>query len=355
MSKRIKYPVTETEHSKLNSLDFNNLKFGEDFSDHMLVAQYENGSWTKTEITPFQEIKFSPAAAVFHYGQAIFEGLKAHKTKEGEILLFRPEENLKRMNVSAIRMSMVEVPEEIFIDGLLQLVELDKNWIPEGEGMSLYIRPFLIADEGFLGVKPSSTYKFIIITSPASGYYTGAVSVKIETKFSRAAAGGIGSAKAAANYAASLFPATEAKKLGYDQLIWTDSKEHKYLEESGTMNLMMIIDGTLITPSLDSNTILPGITRKSILYLAKKWGYKVEERAIEIAELISAINDNKLEEIFGVGTAATLVPIKNIGYDGEDYPLGDFTEWDFANKAKKYLEEVKRGIVTDEFNWTVKI
>lgn len=355
MPKRTTFPVEKTKNSKLNTQDFSNLKFGEDFSDHMLVSQYENGSWTSTKIQPFQELKFSPAAAVFHYGQAIFEGLKAHKTKDGEILLFRPEENLNRLNISAKRMSMVEVPHEIFIDGLLQLIELDKDWIPDGEGMSLYIRPFLIADEGFLGVKPSSKYKFIIITSPASSYYSGAVSVKIETEFARAAAGGIGAAKAAANYAASLFPAMEAKKQGYDQLIWTDSKEHKYLEESGTMNLMVIIDGVLITPSLDSSTILPGITRKSILQLARDWGYEVIERKIEVVELMEAIQANTINEIFGVGTAATLVPIKNIGFNGEDFPLPDFTKWEFANKAKKYLEDLKRGKIEDKFGWTVKV
>lgn len=355
LKQRKSFPIERTSNSKLPSIDFNNLKFGRDFSDHMLLAEYANGEWKDVKIIPFQDIKFSPAASVFHYGQAIFEGLKAHKTKEGDILLFRPEENLDRMNLSAKRMCMPEVPFEIFIDGLIQLINLDRNWVPDGEGKSLYIRPFLIADDAFLGVKASERYKFMIITSPASNYYSGAVSVKVETKFSRAAAGGIGAAKAAANYAASLYPAQEAQKAGYHQLIWTDSKEHKYLEESGTMNLMLVKENTLITPSLDSNTILPGITRKSILKLAKEWGYKVEERQIEVNELIEGLKDNSIEEVFGVGTAATIAPISKIGFGTTDYTLSDYTKWKFASRAKTYLEGVKRGEIEDQFNWTIKV
>ncbi|MBL4708139.1 MAG: branched-chain amino acid aminotransferase [Flavobacteriales bacterium] len=355
MKHRKSFPVELISSSKLSNIDFNNLKFGRDFSDHMLLAEYANGEWESVKIIPFQDINFSPAASVFHYGQAIFEGLKAHKTKDGEVLLFRPEENWKRMNLSAQRMCMAEIPSEIFLDGILQLIDLDRNWVPEGEGKSLYVRPFLIADDAFLGVKASERYKFMVITSPASNYYSGAVSVKVETKFSRAAAGGVGAAKAAGNYAASLFPAQKAQKAGYDQLIWTDSKEHKYLEESGTMNLMFVRGNSIVTPSLDSSTILPGITRKSILHLAKEWAYQVEERQIEVAELIDGLKDGSIEEVFGVGTAATIAPIANIGYEDTDYKLSDFTNWKFASKAKNYFEDLKRGEIEDQFNWTVKV
>ena len=269
--------------------------------------------------------------------------------------MFRPHENWKRMNASAERMCMAPVPEAYFLEGIKQLVALDVSWIPQGEGKSLYIRPFLIADDEFLGVKPSAKYKFIIITSPTSNYYSGAVSVNIETNYSRAASGGIGAAKAAANYAASLLPAQNAQAKGYDQLIWTDSKEHKYIEESGTMNLMLLINNKLITPSLESNTILPGITRDSIITLAKKWGVVVEERKIEVAELIDALNNQTLQEAFGVGTAATIAPIKRIGFNGRDYLLSDFSTWSFSKKAKEYLENIKRGDIEDEFNWTVEL
>lgn len=257
---KIKIEIQKIEQSHLNEIDFGHLRFGFDFSDHMLLANYYDGKWQDVKVMPFQDIPFSPAACVFHYGQAIFEGLKAHKTEEGEILLFRPDRNFARINHSADRMCMPQIPEDIFFEGLKTLIDVDRNWVPEGEGKSLYIRPFLIADEAFLGVKPSKRYKFMIITSPASAYYTGAVDVKIETYYSRASPGGIGETKAAANYAASLYPAQQAQKEGFHQLIWTDAKEHKYIEESGTMNIMLRIGDTLLTPSLEGGSILAGIT-----------------------------------------------------------------------------------------------
>ncbi|MEQ8625675.1 MAG: branched-chain amino acid aminotransferase [Vicingaceae bacterium] len=348
------FKIEKISNSRLPSIDFNNLRFGKEFSDHMFIAEYDHGQWGDAKIIPFQHLSFSPAACVFHYGQAIFEGLKANKTKDGRILLFRPEQNFARLNHSAERMCMPKVPDSFFLDGIKELVRLDEAWIPEGDGQSMYIRPFLIADDEFLGVKPSERYKFMVITSPTSNYYSGAVSVKIESNYSRAAMGGIGAAKAAANYAASLYPAQIAKKQGYDQLIWTDAKEHKYIEESGTMNLMLVINNTLITPAL-SGTILPGITRDSILHLAKHWGMNVEERSIEVAELIGGLKAGKIDEAFGVGTAATIAPIKNVGFEEKDYGLSDFKDWKFANKAKDYLESVKRGDISDEFGWTVEV
>jgi branched-chain amino acid aminotransferase len=352
-----KYDITveKIKESRLNDIDFNALQFGRDFSDHMLLAEYEEGSWKSVKILPFQDMAFSPASCVFHYGQAIFEGLKAHRTADGEILLFRPDKNFARMNMSARRLCMAEVPEDIFVEGIKKLIEVDRNWVPEGEGKSLYVRPFLIADDDFLGVKPSGKYKFMVITSPTANYYTGAVKVKVEREYSRACEGGIGAAKAAANYAASLYPAQQAQKAGYQQLIWTDSKEHKYIEESGTMNLMLRIGDKLVTPDLDSKTILPGITRESIIALAKSWGYEIEERKVEVAEVVEALKNDNLTEAFGMGTAATIAPIELIGIDGTDYKLSDYQNWEFANKVKDHLEGIKRGKIADELNWIVKI
>ncbi len=345
------FPVNKIAKSKLSSINFDNLKFGRVFSDHMLLAEYNDGAWKNPQILPYQALEFFPAASVFHYGQAIFEGLKAHKNKAGEVFIFRADENLKRLNASAVRMCMPEISEHIFLDGLKQLIELDKDWIPVGSGMSLYLRPFMIADDPFLGVKPSGSYKFMIITSPSASYYSGAVKVKIESHYSRAAIGGVGAAKAAGNYAASLLPAKKTQEEGYDQLIWTDAKDHQYLEESGTMNLMLVKGKTLLTPPLEGKTILPGITRKSILKLAKEWGYQVMERPIKVPELIKGIEDNSINELFGVGTAATIAPISVVGYKEKQLKLSDYSTWEFSTKVKQYLEDLKTGKVKDTHNW----
>lgn len=353
--KNYDFKIEKTTHSRLKEIDFDALQFGRVFSDHMLLAEFEEGEWKSVKIQPYQELAFSPASCVFHYGQAIFEGLKAHKTTSGEILIFRPDQNLERMNKSARRLCMAEVPEDIFIDGIKKLIDIDRNWVPDGDGKSLYIRPFLIADDDFLGVKPSAKYKFMVITSPTANYYSGAVKVKVERTYSRACEGGIGAAKAAANYAASLYPAQQAQKAGYHQLIWTDAKEHKFIEESGTMNLMLRIGDQLVTPSLDAQTILPGITRASIVALAKNWGYDIVERKVAVDEIVEALKNKTLKEAFGMGTAATIAPIELIGIDGVDYELTDFHNWDFANKVKNHLEGLKRGKVADEFNWIQKV
>ncbi len=355
MIDNLPFSIEKNNQSRLSEVDFDNLQFGKVFSDHMFLAEYKNDHWESAKILPYQQLSLAPSSAVLHYGQAIFEGLKAHRSVNGDIILFRPEENWKRLNKSAERMCMQKVPKEFFMDGIKELVKQDKGWIPSGEGKSLYIRPFLIASDQFLGVRASDSYQFIIITAPTSVYYKDAVSVKIETEYSRAASGGIGAAKAAANYAASLYPAQKAKKEGFDQLIWTDSNEHKFIEESGTMNLMIISDNRLITPSLDSNTILPGITRDSILKLAAEWNYTVEERKVEVSELVEGLKTQSIDEIFGVGTAATIAPIKSVGHEDKLYELSNHEQWSFANRAKSYLEELKRGEREDEFNWTVKI
>jgi len=347
--------INRIESSRINEVDFGSLKFGRQFSDHVFVAKYKDNEWTDLSIEAYDNLSLSPAASVFHYGQAIFEGLKAHRTENGEILLFRPDKNWERLNASAVRLCMPEIPESIFMDGVKELIHQDRNWVPNGENQSLYIRPFMIADEAFLGVKPSESYQFLVITSPTSNYYSGAIRVKIETQYSRAASGGIGAAKAAANYAASLYPAKQALEEGYDQLIWTDASSHQFIEESGTMNIMFKINGTLITPSTKSDTILDGVTRDSIIQLARHWDISVEERKISVDEILLALESNELEEAFGMGTAATIVPIQSIGANGKEYQLSDSSSWTFSNRAKDYLEKLKRGIAEDQFNWTVKI
>src|ERR1041385_2473076 len=234
--------VQKTQHSRLPGLDINNLPFGKVFSDHMFLAEFHDGKWSKTRIVPYGPLHLSPASSVMHYGQSIFEGLKAYRSDAGEVLLFRPQENQKRLNVSARRMAMATVPEEIFMEGLIELLRLDQNWVPAGDGRSLYVRPFLIATDDYIGVKPSDSYMFLIIASPVGAYYDHPLKVKVEKTFFRAVEGGVGAVKASGNYGRSLYPSALAKKEGYDQLIWTDGREHKYVEESGTMNLMFTIE-----------------------------------------------------------------------------------------------------------------
>lgn len=351
----LKIDTSITKRSRLKDIDFDNLRFGREFSDHIFVAEYSHGEWVSNKIIPYGDMKFSPGSSVFHYGQAIFEGLKAHKTTDDKVLLFRPDENLKRFNSSAERMCMPTVPYEIFMGGMQKLIDIDRSWVPKGEGKALYVRPFMIADEAFLGVKPAESYKFMIITSPTATYYNGSVKVKIETHYSRACQGGIGSAKAAANYAASLYPAQQARNDGYDQLIWTDSNTHEYIEEAGTMNIMFVIDDKIITPSTSSDSILAGITRMSVLELAHEWGIEVEERKVKIKEIIEAHRNGKLQEAFGVGTAASVAFLSTIGFEDQKMELSNFNEWKYANRFKKTLDDIKMGIVEDNRNWMFEV
>ncbi len=345
--------VEKTTASRLSQVDFNNLAFGKVFSDHMFEMDFVDGNWQAPSIRPYQELFLSPATSALHYGQSIFEGMKAHLTEEGTVVFFRPDENIKRMNRSAERMCMPTVPEEVFMEAMRQLVKLDREWIPREEGSALYIRPFMFANDDFLGVKASDTYKFLIITGPVAGYYSQPVRVKIETHYSRACEGGVGAAKTAGNYAASLLPAQKAREEGYDQLIWTDAKEHKYLEEAGTMNVMFLVGEELITAPL-TNTILPGVTRKSVLKLAQDMGVKVVERKFSVDELIGAIESGTLRDAFGVGTAATLVHIQSIGHAGKEYELPPVEERKVSNKIKDHLEALKRGKVEDKYGWLVE-
>lgn len=330
------------------------IKFGSYYSDHMFVADYRNGAWGECRIVPFESFKMSPAMSVLHYGQSIFEGLKAYSGGNGKVLVFRPIDNFLRMNESAARMCMPDIPEEIFMGGLKELLDLDRSWVPTDEGTSLYIRPFMFATDEFIGVRPSLTYRFIIFTSPAGTYYSEPVKVKVEKYFSRAFPGGTGAAKAAGNYAASLYPAKLAQQEGYHQLIWTDGLTHKYIEEAGTMNIMFLIGNRLIT-SKGGETVLDGITRKSVLQLASEWGYKVEERSVSVSEIIDAVEKGTLKEAFGTGTAATIAQIAIINNDGQDYQLPPLDEGAFSNRVLKELTDIKTGKIEDRHNWNVSI
>ncbi|WP_313185198.1 branched-chain amino acid aminotransferase [Sphingobacterium siyangense] len=341
--------VEPTQNSRLSQVDFDNLKFGKILSDHMLVANYDDGEWKDVSIVPYGDISISPSMSALHYGQAIFEGIKAYKFADGTVSIFRPDRNWERFNKSAARLQMPEVPEEIFMDGLSKLLDIDRNWIPAKEGSSLYIRPFMFGTEAALGVHPSKSYKFIIITGPVGAYYSKAISLKVETYYTRAAEGGVGFSKNAGNYALSLYPTQLANDEGYDQIMWTDASEHKYIEEAGTANLIFRIGDTIITPHGD--TILHGVTRRTIMELAEKWGYKAEQRKVSIQELIDGIKAGTVTEAFAAGTAATITDISRIGFEGQDYHLPPVEGREFSNRVLNYLNDLRYGKVEDPFGW----
>ena len=346
--------VNKAARSRVKDQDINHVPFGKIFTDHMFVAEYENGKWGKTSIEPYGSISMSYATCALHYGQTIFEGMKAFRTVKDEIVLFRPYENFKRINKSGERMAMPEVPEEIFMGGLIELLKLDKIWVPTDEFGSLYIRPFIIATEEAIGVRPSDTYKFIIIMAPAGKYYSEPLKVLVERSYFRAVEGGVGFVKVGGNYGRSLYPTKLANQKGYQQVIWTDSKTHQYVEESGTMNLMFVIGDTVVTPAL-SDTILAGITRDTVLTLAKHWGMKVEERKVSIPEMLEAHRKGLLKEAFGTGTAATIAQIVTIGCDGTDYQLPPVEERKFSTKVDETLRAIRKGKIADEFGWIEKV
>jgi branched-chain amino acid aminotransferase len=346
--------IQKTPTSRLSEVDFDHLAFGRSFADHMLVAEYADGAWKSVTIQPYGPLSYQPAMMSIHYGQAIFEGMKAYRAKNGEVLVFRPEENMKRFNKSAVRMCMPEVPEEIFLGGLKQLIELDNAWVPEKEGCSLYIRPFMFATDEYVGVSPSTTYKFIIFNCPVGSYYTKPLRVRVETEFIRAAKGGVGFAKNAGNYGGSLYPTVQANKDGYDQIIWTDAATHQYVEEAGTMNLMFIINGALVTAPT-GDTILDGVTRKSVIQIAKDWGVEVQERLLSVKELVEGISSGAVTEAFGAGTAAVIAPIQTIGFEGKDYELPARKDADFSAKVFHEISQIRLGEIADTRGWIYKI
>ncbi len=346
--------IERTKHSRISQVDFANLPFGKIYTDHMFMADYRDGEWKNSRVVPYGHISISPATPAIHYGQAIFEGMKAMKSPTGDVLVFRANDNWTRLNISGERICMPPVPEELFMEGLSTLISLDQNWVPKDEGSSLYIRPFLFSADEYIGIRPSENFTFMIILSPVGPYYSTPVKVKIETQFTRAAEGGTGYAKAGGNYGAALYPAKLAQDEGYHQLLWTDGKTHQYIEESGTMNVMFVVDDTLITPAL-SDSILAGITRDSVLKLARKWGMRVEERKVSVTEIMEAARSGRLREAFGAGTAATIAHIELIGFEGKDYYLPAIAERKFANKVYEELEGIKRGTRPDPFGWITKM
>jgi branched-chain amino acid aminotransferase len=351
--------VTKRSVSVLPDVDFDDLGFGKYYSDHMLVRIYADGEWQESEIQPFNDICLSPANITLHYGQSIFEGMKAFRGEDNIVRLFRPEKNIARLNRSAERMAIPQVDEKQTLEELIELITMDQDFTPPHLGSSLYIRPFIFATDPTLGVKISETYRFMIITTPVDAYYgknLQTVGIYATKEFTRAAPGGTGHVKAAANYAQSLYAAKKAQQKGYKQIMWLDGREHKYVDEVGTMNIMFVINDTLITPTLEQGTILAGITRESVLQIAKDLGWKTEERRIPFEELIDASRKGTLQECFGTGTAATIAPVGRIGYEGgQDIIVNNNEVGPYAQKIYSELLGIQYGKIEDRYGWTVKI
>ena len=348
------FNISRAERSKLNDLSLENIPFGRYFSDHMLEVDFEQGVWKTPEIKPYQPLMLDPSLASLHYGQSIFEGIKAYKDQAGNPQIFRPYDNFKRFNISAKRMQMPEVPEEIFMEGMRLLIDIDRNWIPERENHSLYIRPFMFSSDQAIGVRPSDSYKFMIILSPTGPYYATPMRIWVEEKYVRAVPGGIGFAKASGNYGGALYASAQAHQKGFDQVLWMDAYEHKYVQECGTMNVFFIIGNKAITPGLESGTILAGVTRDSTITLLKEMGLEVEERDLSIFEIMDAYKEGTLREIFGTGTAATISLIKELTY--QDYAMNfDVNTWTVAPGVKTRMDAIKYGLDTDDHHWMYKI
>ncbi len=346
--------INKTPKSRLQHFDEDNIQFGKLYADHMLVAHYEDGKWGTPEIKPFDNLSLSPATTFMHYGQAIFEGVKAYKDQQGNPQIFRPHDNWRRMNRSAERMAMPDVPEEIFIEGMKALVDLDRDWIPSADFTSLYIRPFMIGTDEFIGVKPAEKFTFLIITSPAGPYYSQPVSIFVQDRYVRAFPGGIGFTKAAGNYGASMYPTMQIKKMGYDQILWTDGFEHKYVQEIGTMNVFFVMKDKVLTPAL-SETILEGVTRDSVITLLREKGITVEERRISIDELTDAYEKGTFIEAFGTGTAASISAISELTYNDLHMKLPDVAHWETVNWLKSELRDIRYGKKDDRHGWLVKV
>ena len=346
--------VTKTQRTKLKDLTLDNIPFGRYFTDHMLEADYKDGQWTNVEIKPYQPLLLEPSLVALHYGQCIFEGMKAYKDGNGTAYMFRPYDNFHRFNLSAARMNMPEIPEEIFVEGLRQLIELDRDWIPAKPDHSLYIRPLMFASDNALGVKPSDTYKFIIMLSPTGPYYTEPMKIAVEEKYTRAAPGGVGFSKNGGNYGGSMLAATVAKENGYDQVLWTDAFEHRWLQEVGMMNVFFVINGIAITPTLEDGCILAGVTRSSAITLLQEMGLAVEERRISIDEVLEAYSRGSFEEAFGTGTAATIALIKELKYKDEVMQF-DINKWQIAPQLKKSIADIREGRREDKYGWMVKV
>ena len=343
-------PVRTTTHSRLSEVDFNNLEFGKYLSDHMLVCDYSDGQWGQPQIVPFANLSLNPSTLALHYGQTVFEGMKAFRTHDGAVNIFRIEKHYERFVKSLDRMCMAVPPKEVFIEGLIKLIETDRGWVPTQQGASLYLRPFVYASEARFGVKISDEYRFIIFTGPVVETFARPLKVKVETDYVRATRGGTGAAKCGGNYGGAFYPTKLAKEKGYDQVLWTDGKENKYIEESGMMNAMFVINDMLVTPPL-SDSILDGITRDSLLTVANDLGYKTEERPVAVDELEKAFRDKTITEAFGAGTAAVVAPIQTIHINGIDYYLPEYSQESMLNRLKEKLQRIRLGMEDDVHGW----
>lgn len=355
MKQEIKITLTENKKEKP---DPSKLQFGRIYTDHMFIMDYtQEKGWYNPRIVPYQPIELDPAAKVLHYGQAVFEGMKAYLSEKGEILLFRPEQNMQRLNRSSRRLCIPEIDEDFALHALKELLKIDKEWIPQLEGTSLYIRPFIIATEPFLGLASSTTYQFIIICSPVGAYYKegiNPVKIMVECEYVRAVPGGTGEAKTGGNYAASLLAQVKSAKKGYSQVLWLDGVERRYIEEVGSMNVFFKIDGEIITPMLNGS-ILPGITRDSIIQLLKHWNLPIVERRITIEELFKAHDEGKLEEAFGTGTAAVISPVGELLWKDRKIIINDGKTGELSKKLYDTLTGIQTGKIDDPFGWRVVV
>jgi branched-chain amino acid aminotransferase len=342
--------VKKTKHSKLDEVDFNALEFGKYTSDHMLMSDFADGEWGQAQVVPYANLSLNPSTLALHYGQTVFEGMKAFRMDDGKINIFRINRHYERFVRSLDRMCMAVPPKEIFIDGLIKLIQTDSGWVPKKTGASLYIRPFVYASEARFGVKVSDQYRFIIFTGPVPDLYATPISVKVETHYTRAAKGGTGAAKCGGNYGGAFYPTQLARKEGYEQVLWTDAKENKFIEESGMMNAMFVIGNKLVTPPL-SDSILDGITRDSLLTIAKDLGLFVEERPVSIHELQDAFRNKDITEAFGAGTAAVVAPIQTIQINGEDLQLPPYNEHSISRQLKLKLQAIRLGQEPDKYQW----
>lgn len=345
--------IEKIAKSKISEVDFSSLKFGQIFTDHMFECDFENGAWQTPKIRPYQPLLFDPSIKVFHYGQAVFEGMKAYKDDNNVIWLFRPDQNQHRLNISAERLDMPAFPKDLFFEGLETLLKMDSEWVQKGEGNALYIRPFIIATENCVSASSSNKYKFMIICSPVQSYYSGEVRVVFADKYSRSANGGVGYAKAAGNYAGSFYPTKLANQQGFQQVVWTDSSTHEFLEEAGVMNVFFRVNDTLLTAPT-SDRILDGVTRKSIIQFAEDKGIKVEVRPVRVTEIVEAARKGELLEMFGAGTAAVISPILGFSNKGESFELPK-VENSYAAFIKKGITDIQINKAEDKFGWRYKV
>lgn len=350
--------VELTKTPKAKPTDESNLGFGHVFTDHMFIMNYDKGQgWHDARIVPYAPLELSPAAMCLHYAQEVFEGLKAYRTAEGSVQLFRPEENFKRLNVSNERLVIPQIDVDFCIEALDKLVSIEKDWVPHTDGASLYIRPFIIACDPFLGVRPADSYMFIIILSPSGAYYStglNPVSIYVESNYVRAVKGGMGFTKTGGNYAASLIGQNEAHKQNYSQVLWLDGIEKKYIEEVGAMNIFFVIDGEVVTPALQGS-ILSGITRKSSIELCRSWGLKVSEKRITIQEVADAYDAGKLQEVFGTGTAAVISPVGTLKWGDKVMTINNNKIGEISQKLYDTMTGIQYGKIEDKFNWVYKL